>query len=1052
LHDLAAELQVQLISATAPPARPWSDPHSHAAESTIRMITFDNLDGDVVGFTEGDSPVLIDASLDAAILADEGFDGLTLTVGVTGNEVPGEDLLGIDASNPDVSFDEGLVEGGAVFVDGVLIGFVATEAGSPGETIGVTFTSDATSELVSKLLRVFTYDNINEDTPSALPRTVSYEITDGDGNVVASAAVTINVTEVLDVNDPPIVDLDNAADGVDGAIAYVEQAAATLLAPRATVSDPDSPTINGGSLIISVNGADAGDQLGIQNQGFGSGQIAVENGNALSEGGTIFATFAGGQNGQPLVITFLPDSSVSTASSTHLQALYRALTYRNSSDAPPPERTIVLTLNDGGGTANGGNDTAINTVVVSIAQVDDGPNSLDLNGAAAGTGAEISFNENDPAVRFAPVATYLDADTIESAVISVAFTSGAQVDDRLVVAATADITLDEGSLYYQNGFVGNVSGGTDPDTPLTIAFAAGATRAVIEATVRAIAFANGSDSPVAGNRTVTFTVTSGSDVTTAQAVVTVSDVPDSPVAVDDNLFVDEQTTLQGNVLGDNGNGGDFDPDGPPPQVIRVNGSALNVNQTITLASGATLRVNTDGTFQYQDNGVFGTLVDSASGAANAGASDSFTYTISGNQTATVTINVRGVSAPGEAYLGSASADAIYGTSSDQAFFLQQGGSDYVEGGGGSDGYYFGNALDSGDIVLDSAGVNDQVALQGDYSGGVTIDGNQFSGIEGFALLSGNDTRFGDAGVSNYDYAITLTGGWSGLTVVNGNSLRPGEDFSFNASATSSGSFALFGGLGAETWTGGQQSDGFFFGDGRFNPAVDRVNGSAGTDDQLGLRGDYAGQLVFAADTMTNIETIAVISATDARFGAAGSAFSYNIKTHDSSLAASARLTVSGAGLAANEVLTIDGSAETDGFFRLIGGAGADVLIGGAGNDQLFGGLGADALTGGTGADTFFYTLTTQSTAASRDTLSGFSSGDQIDLSAIDAIAVGGGANDTFTFIGANAFSGAAGQLRLSQSGAEWIVEADTDGDSVADLVIGIAATGGYVPVGGDIVL
>jgi hypothetical protein len=39
-----------------------------------------------------------------------------------------------------------------------------------------------------------------------------------------------------------------------------------------------------------------------------------------------------------------------------------------------------------------------------------------------------------------------------------------------------------------------------------------------------------------------------------------------------------------------------------------------------------------------------------------------------------------------------------------------------------------------------------------------------------------------------------------------------------------------------------------------------------------------------------------------------------------------------------------------------------------------------------------------------------------------------------------------------QDGAAWRLEANVDGDLGADLVIGIATTGGYAPVAGDLVL
>ena len=92
------------------------------------------------------------------------------------------------------------------------------------------------------------------------------------------------------------------------------------------------------------------------------------------------------------------------------------------------------------------------------------------------------------------------------------------------------------------------------------------------------------------------------------------------------------------------------------------------------------------------------------------------------------------------------------------------------------------------------------------------------------------------------------------------------------------------------------------------------------------------------------------------------------------------------------------------------------------------------LLGGGGNDTFLYTNLTDSTPGARDTFGDFSTGDLIDLSRLDAIT--GGANDAFSFIGSAAFSNTAGQLRaVNTGGSNWLVEADVNGDAVADFAL-----------------
>jgi len=140
----------------------------------------------------------------------------------------------------------------------------------------------------------------------------------------------------------------------------------------------------------------------------------------------------------------------------------------------------------------------------------------------------------------------------------------------------------------------------------------------------------------------------------------------------------------------------------------------------------------------------------------------------------------------------------------------------------------------------------------------------------------------------------------------------------------------------------------------------------------------------------------------------------------------------------------DQLAGDDGNDQLFGDVGDDILhgfdgndtiIGGIGNDTIYGDAGKDSMTGGTGADRFRLLRTSDSgyAVSQRDEILDFSraQGDKIDLSAIDAKP--GGANDAFTFVAS--FTGAAGQLRVVASGADWLVSGDIDGNRTPDFGI-----------------
>src|SRR5262249_48803084 len=117
-----------------------------------------------------------------------------------------------------------------------------------------------------------------------LSRSLSWVVNDGQ---VDSTAVTTSVT-VVAVNDPPVVDLNGAGAGTGAPLSYTENQAATAIAPGAVVTDADSADFNGGSLTVSFGATGhAEDQLTIQNQGTGAGQVGVSGGNVTFGGVTI---------------------------------------------------------------------------------------------------------------------------------------------------------------------------------------------------------------------------------------------------------------------------------------------------------------------------------------------------------------------------------------------------------------------------------------------------------------------------------------------------------------------------------------------------------------------------------------------------------------------------------------------------------------------------------------------------------------------------------------------------------------------------------------------
>ncbi len=390
------------------------------------------------------------------------------------------------------------------------------------------------------------------------------------------------------------------------------------------------------------------------------------------------------------------------------------------------------------------------------------------------------------------------------------------------------------------------------------------------------------------------------------------------------------------------------------------------------------------------------------------------------------------------FRGSTANNHIAGGSGNDFIRLQDGGNDRALGGAGNDVFLFGSTMDGLDEVDGDIGT-DQIALQG----GVAFTfGSGVVGIESLGLLSGSDTRFGDPGGHLYSYDLTTreVNVASGVQlVVDGAKLLIGENLTFNGAAENDGSFFIYGGRGVDTLMGGAKNDVFLFGSDNHFGASDVVNGGSAGTDQLALRGSYT--LTFGAGQLIGIESLGLLSAFDTRFGALGSNYSYNLTTHDNNVAGGVQMTVDGAKLRGLETLVFNGAAEMNGSFRIFGGINGDTLTGSQNGDILQGSGGADNLRGGGGADGFRYLAASDSATGAVDHILDFTTGlDKIDLSRIDANTIAA-ADQAFNWIGSNAFSNVAGQLRAFQQGGDWILQGDINGDGVADLVIALTLQG-----------
>ncbi len=246
---------------------------------------------------------------------------------------------------------------------------------------------------------------------------------------------------------------------------------------------------------------------------------------------------------------------------------------------------------------------------------------------------------------------------------------------------------------------------------------------------------------------------------------------------------------------------------------------------------------------------------------------------------------------------------------------------------------------------------------------------------------------------------------------------------------------IFGGAGNDVITGGPaSSEVYFMGGGgndtlSFSPSGsgflwggdgdDTITGAKFGDD---IRGDAGNDLIYGslgADKIDGGDGIDTVN-----YSPIGAALTADLLLG----------TVSGA--VKQTLVNVENLVGTAFADKLIGDGNANALDGGAGNDTITGGAGIDTLTGGTGSDMFLFADgDLGADPAAPETITDFSQSDHdiIDLHKIDA-KVGGG-DSVFTFIGAGGFGDHAGELRYEFQGANTLIEGDTNGDGVADIVL-----------------
>ncbi|MGX1349145.1 hypothetical protein AB7M49_002721 [Bradyrhizobium elkanii] len=271
---------------------------------------------------------------------------------------------------------------------------------------------------------------------------------------------------VTPVNDPPVVTAGHTLN-------YTENQAATAFDPAIIVSDVDNATLTGATVQITGNYANGQDVLAFTSQNGITGSFNA---------GTGMLTLTG------------------TASVADYQAALASVTYQNTSDNPSGlARTVTIIANDGTATS-----TPV-TGTINVTPVNDPPVTT--------AGGTLNYTENQ-------AATVIDA--------SVNVTD---IDSANLTGATVQITGGFAAGQDVLGFAGQIgiSGSYNAATGV-LTLTGSSSVANYKAALDSITYFNSSDNPSGADRTVSFTVTDGTDSSnTSTSTIHVTPVNDAPV-------------------------------------------------------------------------------------------------------------------------------------------------------------------------------------------------------------------------------------------------------------------------------------------------------------------------------------------------------------------------------------------------------------------------------------------------------------------------------------------------------------------------------------------
>jgi hypothetical protein len=285
-----------------------------------------NLTGTPVTFQLNGQPVTVGAGATVSDVDNVNFNGGTLSVAITGNTSVHDRL---SLLNEGTGAGQIGVSGNNITYGGTVIG--TATVGPHDSSAVVTLNANATPEAVQALIQ-----NIQFSTSGGAgvtgTRSIQLTLTDGSGGTSTTVSQTVNVTTPQVTT--PVINLGATSVTVNGSTAVA-------IAPHATLNDAGVANLNGGRLVVHLQGAPQARLNLAADSGF---SIVRSHGRAsLVFQGTVIGTVNGSQRN--VVVNLNANATVGIA-----QNLLQALTVQASGQAQHSSSGLVkIALADGSG-------------------------------------------------------------------------------------------------------------------------------------------------------------------------------------------------------------------------------------------------------------------------------------------------------------------------------------------------------------------------------------------------------------------------------------------------------------------------------------------------------------------------------------------------------------------------------------------------------------------------------------------------------------------------------------------------------------------------------